>query len=743
MVTFPKNSMKTPSSILSLLLLGGIAWHGGPALRDLQAEPARPNIILIMSDDMGWSDIGCYGGEIPTPTLDRLAENGLRYTQFYNTGRCCPTRASLLTGLYPHQAGIGHMMGNDNLPGYQGNLNAQCRTIAEVLHPAGYGTYLAGKWHVASATSPDGPKFNWPLQRGFDRFYGTIHGAGSFYDPNTLTRDNTFISPYADSEYQPEGPYYYTDAISDHAVRFIEEHEAARPEDPFFVYVSYTAAHWPMHALEEDIELFRGKYDNGYAPTQQARLDKLKDLGLIDPSWTPAPLVGDWEKEPLKEWQARCMEVYAAMVYSMDRGIGRIVSALEAGGELDNTLIFFLQDNGGCAETYGRRSDGKPRAEGPTLPPLADDYLQPDMRPKQTRDGYPLREGRGVMPGPPDTDIGYGEEWANVSNTPFRLYKHYVHEGGIATPLIAHWPKGIGEARRNQLESQPAHLIDIMATAVDLAGADYPETIESESIHPLEGVSLAPSFTGKDLGRETPLYWEHEGNRAIRDGDWKLVARGSKGPWELYDMKADRTETRNLVGEKPDLAARLAEDWETWALRALVKPWKWDRQKKNSQAGIAKDKTKFSGQAGAVLSKGSPDIGGKAFTVSAKLQSAGTGVIISQGGVTHGWALYFDPDSGVASVALRRSGKLETISGKPTDLPDGETTLSMDLAKDGHLEVAIGDAIVIDQATGGPLTQTPQDPLSIGHDSNDPAGAYPRGSKFTGALGKVTLTLDP
>lgn len=735
--------MKISSPFRALLLFASVAWIGGPATPPLQAESPRPNVILIMSDDMGWSDIGCYGGEIPTPTLDRLAENGLRYTQFYNTGRCCPTRASLLTGLYPHQAGIGHMMGDDNLPGYQGNLNAQCRTIAEVLRPAGYGTYISGKWHVASATSPNGPKFNWPLQRGFDRFYGTIHGAGSFYDPNTLTRDNTFISPYADPEYQPEGPYYYTDAISDHAVRFIEEHEESRPDTPFFVYVSYTAAHWPMHALEEDIERFRGKYDGGYAPAHQARLAKLKKLGLIDPDWTPAPLVGDWEKEPLKEWQARCMEVYAAMVYSMDRGIGRIVSLLEDKGELENTLILFLQDNGGCAETYGRRSNGTPRADGPTLPPLADDYLQPDMRPKQTRDGYPLREGRGVMPGPPDTDIGYGEEWANVSNTPFRLYKHYVHEGGIATPLIAHWPKGISADRRNQLESQPTHLIDIMATAVELAGADYPETVKNEAIHPLEGVSLAPSFAGKSLARENPLYWEHEGNRAIREGDWKLVARGSKGPWELYDMKADRTETQDLAREKPELAKRLADDWEAWALRALVKPWKWDRKKDNSQAGIAKGKKKFSGHAGDVLSKGSPDIGGKAFTVTAKLESPGKGVVVSQGGVAHGWALYFDPETGALSVALRRDGKLETVTGNPAAFPEEGATLFLSLAKDGHLEVTLGDTVVIREKTGGLLSQTPQDPLSIGHDANDPAGDYARGSKYTGRLGKVGLTLQP
>lgn len=540
----------------------------------------RPNIVLIMSDDMGFSDIGCYGGEVPTPTLDGLAENGLRFAQFYNTGRCCPTRASLMTGLYPHQAGVGHMMSDDKLPGYQGDLNNQCRTIAEVLRPSGYGTYIAGKWHLTKHLATGTPRHNWPLQRGFDRFYGTINGAGSFYDPNTLTRDNELISPYADADYQPE-QYYYTDAIADHASRFITEHQQQRPDDPFFVYVAFTAAHWPMHALDADVEWFKGQYDGGYAPVQQARLAKMKRLGLIDPSWEPAPLVGNWDTEANKAWQSRCMEVYAAMIHSMDRGIGRIVTSLKQTGQFDNTLILFLQDNGGCAEEYGRKKKGDgTRPDAPTMTPLPAEFLQTQMRLKRTRDGYPVRNGRGVMPGPIDTDIGYGEEWANVSNTPFRLYKHYVHEGGIATPLVAHWPAGIPETRHGQLETQPAHLIDIMATAVEIGNANYPATIDGETIHPPEGVSLRPALRGDDLQRHAPLYWEHEGNRAIRRGKWKLVARGAEGPWELFDMVADRTETHDLADDSPDLVAELAADWDTWAQRALVKPWKWGRPRK-------------------------------------------------------------------------------------------------------------------------------------------------------------------
>ena len=732
--------MKAPS-FLSLALAAAAIWLLPASSRTLRAADApRPNIILIMSDDMGWSDIGCYGSEIPTPNLDRLAGNGLRFTQFYNTGRCCPTRASLMTGLYPHQAGIGHMTGDDKLPGYQGDLNQQCRTIAEVLRPANYGTYMAGKWHVTKHTAPDGPKDNWPLQRGFDHFYGTIHGAGSFYDPNTLTKDNAYISPYADPEYQPE-QYYYTDAIADHATRFITEHEAKRADDPFFVYVAFTAAHWPMHALEADVEKFKGKYDGGYPAVQQGRLEKLQQLGLIDPSWDPAPLVGDWESEEDKAFQARCMEVYAAMIYSMDRSIGRIIETLEKNGELDNTLILFLQDNGGCAENYGRgkENDG-PRLDKPSLPPLAADYLQPDMRPKQTRDGYPVRDGLGVMPGPADTDIGYGEQWANVSNTPYRLYKHYVHEGGISTPLIAHWPAGIAKDRRNQLESQPAHLIDIMATAVDLAGADYPKTLGDESIHPLEGVSLAPAFQGKDLGRPNPIFWEHEGNRAIRKGDWKLVAKGATGPWELFDMAKDRTEMHDLASNQPELVKELAAEWDAWATRALVKPWKWDKDQSNA---IAKKKKKFVLNAGDVLLKGNPDIGGKGFSVTTQVEEPGKGVVIAQGGVNHGWALYFDEKTGAPAVALRRKGKLETVVAKADAIPAGSYALTMTLEKSGDLTVKLGNTVVIDQKTAGPLTQTPLDPLCGGNDNNDVAGDYPKDFAFSGKLGEITLTLLP
>ena len=546
-----------------LLAVTAALFAGNQTLAD---DAARPNIILIMSDDMGFSDIGCYGGEIETPVLDGLAADGLRMTQFYNTARCCPTRASLMTGLYPHQAGIGWMTADRGHDGYRGDLNRNCRTIAEVMRSAGYRTYLSGKWHVTKGLKPDGPKNNWPLQRGYDRFYGTIFGAGSFFDPSTLVRDNTMISPVADLEYQPE-TYYYTDAISDHAVRFVSEHSKSQGEKPFFMYVAYTAPHWPMHALPEEIAKYKGRYDAGYTAIREARLKRMKELGLVAPDCRMSPQAKSWDDVKHREWEIRCMEVYAAMVDNMDRGIGRIVTQLKTDGIFENTLIFFLQDNGGCAEEYGRRGNVA-RGDRPNLPPMADDEIQLAMQPPKTRDGRPVLTGTGVMPGPDDTYIGYGRGWANVSNTPFREYKHWVHEGGISTPLIAHWPEGI--KRGGELDHQPGHLIDIMATCVDLGGATYPEEIDGRRITPLEGRSLRPAFEGETIDRKA-IYWEHEGNRAIRVGRWKLVAKEKK-PWELYDIAADRSELNDLSAKMPEKVAELSKMWQIYADRALVSP---------------------------------------------------------------------------------------------------------------------------------------------------------------------------
>ena len=506
----------------------------------LAAPQSKPNILLIMADDMGFSDLGCYGGEIRTPNLDRLAKNGLRFSHFYNTARCCPTRASLMTGLYAHQAHVGHMVDNPKpFPAYYNDLNRATPTIAEALKPAGYKTYMSGKWHVTPVTNS---QHNWPRQRGFDKYYGIIHGAGSFFDPVTLKRDNQAV--------EPEGKdYYFTDAIADNAVQYLKDHHTQNSSDPFFLYCAFTSPHWPMHALEADIERYRGRYKDGWDKLRLERHERMHSLGIVDKKWPLTPrdsTVPAWADAPNKAWQERRMEVYAAMVDRMDQNIGRLLQTLEQQNKLDNTLILFLSDNGGCAEELS-----------PTAP-------RPLHIPEKTRDGRPLLRGNRteLLPGGPDTYQSYGIGWANASNTPFRLYKHWVHEGGISTPLIAHWPAHLKNS--GALKSNPGHLIDVMATCVDVAQAPRPKL--------MEGRSLAPVIKGQKRKEHDTLFWEHEGNRAVRDQRWKLVSK-FPGNWELYDLQADRTELNNEIQAQPKIAAKLEAAYNAWAKRAGVVPW--------------------------------------------------------------------------------------------------------------------------------------------------------------------------
>ena len=510
----------------------------------------QPNIIIILNDDMGFSDLGCYGGEVQTPNLDRLASGGLRFTRFYNTARCCPSRASLLTGLYPHQADVGHMMNDDGVDGYLGDLNANTVTIAEALKPAGYDTCMSGKWHVTRHV--DDPKHNWPCQRGFDDFYGIITGASNFFNPSTLTRNNERIAT-------PPGDYFLTDAISDEAVRQIREHNQSKPDSPFFSYVAYTAPHWPLHAHLEDIERYKGRFDDGWDVLREERLSRMTEMGLIDPQWrlTPRdPTQPPWDEAEHKAWQCRRMEVYAAQIDRMDQGIGRIVQALEDPGQMDNTLILFLADNGGCAEEISTRWGQNLRGR---------------IAQKTTRDGRPVQYGNdpSVMPGGEETYQSYGVPWANLSNTPFREYKHWVHEGGIATPLIVHWPAGISD--RGAMRRQPAQLPDIMATCLDVADICYPDTYEGRTIQPAEGYSMRPIL--EDRPSERPvLYWEHEGNKAVQRENWKLVCK-YPGGWELYNMTEDRTELYDVSAQFPEIIGELSALYEVWAARCNVMPW--------------------------------------------------------------------------------------------------------------------------------------------------------------------------
>jgi len=555
---------------LSLLLL--LFIFSCQSSKETEKMPP-PNIVLIMGDDMGYSDLGCYGGEIQTPHLDQLASNGLQFTQFYNTARCCPTRASLLTGLYPQQAGIGHMVNDRGTPAFRGDLSNQAVTIAEALKSAGYATYMSGKWHVTPYKIKNPDKKNWPRQRGFDRFFGMISGAGSLYDPRSLTDDNEYVAPR-------EGFYCTTD-FTDYAIQCIEEHEG---DQPFFLYLAYTAAHWPMHAPEEAIAKYKGQYDEGWDVMRQRRYERLRSLGLIDPNSALSPrdsFVAPWSDDvPDRDWELANMEVYAAMVDEMDKGIGRVVNSLAAKGQLENTLIFFLQDNGACAEEL---QWVKPRPKEEDLIPLKPGELQTKMVPKITRDGKPIKLMKDAMPGPPESYTAYGLNWANASNTPFREYKHWVHEGGISTPLIVHWPKGI--QAKGELRTVPTHLIDIMATCVEVGQGSYPTTLNSQNIQPMEGKSLVSVFSEDELDREA-LYWEHEGNRAVRMGKWKLVSKASKkhsflwdkkdelqpSDWELFDMEKDRTELNDLATQYPALVDTMATMWLAWGKRTGIIP---------------------------------------------------------------------------------------------------------------------------------------------------------------------------
>ena len=725
------------------------------SIQAAEIQTARPNIIIIISDDIGFSDLGSYGGEINTPVLDSLAAGGIRFTQFYNTTRCCPTRASLLTGLHPHQAGIGHMVDDRRLPGFTGDLLPSCVTIAQVLQAAGYGTYGVGKWHVTKHLTNSNQRHNWPLNRGFDRYYGIITGATNFFEPATLFRDNTPISPFDDDEYAPD-VYYFTTAISDYAVRYINEHVQNHPEKPFFIYIAHLAAHWPMQALPEDIAKYEGMYDVGYEVIRQARIERMLEMGLIDERWTITPATDRWEDVQNKEWEARCMEVYAAMIDSMDQGIGAVVNALKEHGLFENTVIMYLQDNGACAETPGRspRRDFPDRVAEPVFEPYPPEYIVHRREEYiRTRDGFPIIQGNRVMPGPRDTFIAYGRGWASVSGTPFRMFKQDAHEGGIATPFIIHVPKLIAESMQGTFYREYGQLTDIMATVLELAGVGYPETWNGVDITPLQGVSLVPAFTGKTLGRETPLFWEHQGARAIREGKWKLVATGPTAPWELYDMESDRTEMYNLAGVYPEIAERMATQWENWAHEAMVFPWPWAQYQRRFQTrrnivipptglvfemsfadtpltDTAEEPNTFTIhgnaqplQQGTGLFDGNTwieiersnsfDCGRIAWRIDVEIiPDAPNGVIFSQGGVTHGYSLYLI--DGRPGFAVRLGGTTYSIAGN--DRIEGNTTLSGTILANRQLVLYVNGEIVAQREIPSLIQNMPGDPPIIGHD---------------------------
>ncbi len=524
---------------------------------------SKPNFILILADDMGYSDLGCYGSEINTPNIDSLASSGMRFSQMYNSARCCPSRAALLTGLNPQQTGVGHMVStfgqptSINIPAYQGYLNETSATIAEVLKENGYQTYMSGKWHVgggydltdASTWTPGNQTHPTPVQRGFDKFFGIVAGAANFFHPRTLMKDEKFLDI-------DTSDFYLTDAISENAVSMLED--SSKTDNPFFMHVAYTAPHWPLHAYEEDIAKYVGKYRQGWDKIRTSRHEELKGMGILDPKWEISPRDSSskpWGTVEERDWEDLRMAVYAAMIDRMDQGIGKILDKLRELSLDENTVVMFLSDNGGCAEFLAEET------ERPT--PLQ--YSTP------TPDGRKIQIGnrKDLNPGSDDTFMSYDLPWANASNTPFRLFKRWTHEGGISTPFILSWPKRINKP---SIVHEPTHIIDIAATIYDAAQAVYPKEYNGNPITALEGSSFLEVLNEGNWERTDSIYWEHEGSRAMRDGEWKLVSEVGEG-WELYNMSEDRTELNNLAEKEKDRLLKMQNSYKEWMNRCGVEDW--------------------------------------------------------------------------------------------------------------------------------------------------------------------------
>ena len=509
----------------------------------LGADRKQPNIVVIMADDAGYSDFGCYGGEIETPVLDKLAANGLRFSQFYNTGRCCPSRAALLTGLYQHQAGMGHMTKDRGLPSYSGTILPNVPTLAERLRQGGYRTMMTGKWHLGTE-----PKQS-PIARGFDRFYGTRNFIDSYFtvlEHCPVFLDDKIVLPGTETpvnHLHPDQEWYTTDVFTDYALHFMDEAFKKHSDQPIFLYIAHNAPHFPLHAREEDTKKYRGRFrDTGWDKLRQQRYERMIELGLIKKEWALSPAaVPKWDTydAKLRDELDLKMALYSAIIDRMDQNIGRVIEKLRTAGRLDNTLFLFMVDNGvpgtgvhdwrGLFAKNGRHPETR-----------VDNYSEWGRR-----GGWSSSSGRG---------------WANLSNAPFRMYKRYTHEGGVATPLIVHWPDGLKD--QNKLRHAPGHIIDIAPTCLNAAGL---------STKGMEGQTLLPVFT-KDSTQPRTLFWEHEGNRAVRQGDYKLVAQHNT-PWELYNMRKDRNELHDLSRSMPQKAAELKKLYEAWAHREGAKPW--------------------------------------------------------------------------------------------------------------------------------------------------------------------------
>lgn len=642
----------------------------------------RPNVLLILADDLGWSDLGCYGGEIQTPTLDALAEDGLRFTQFYNSARCCPSRAAILTGLHPHQAGF---------PLMDGSLPSNCVTLPEVLKDAGYGTYMVGKWHLGTKVGP--------TQRGFDEFYGMLGGFNTYWKEDPFQK--RLPEGRSKRTYAPD-TYYCTDAFGDYALDFLQL--GKEPGKPWFMYLAFNAPHFPLHAPEEAIAKYETLYrEKGWDVIREERFARQKNLGVIPESvaLTPRSVVPEnwinrqtgWADKKNPAWDslpadrqadlARRMAVYAATIEIMDRNIGRVVAHLKSTGEWDNTLVFFLSDNGACAE----------------WDPFGFDALDSPKNILHTGDDLKTI-------GKPESYVSYGSGWANACNTPWRLYKHYAQEGGVRTPLIVHWPAGI-KTKPGGWTTQPGYITDFMPTLLDVCGAQYPDTRDDVPILPHQGVSMLPLLHGDRVAPRT-LYVEHEGNRMVREGDWKLVALHDK-PWELYNLNEDPTEMHDLAANEPERVRKMSAGWETWAENCNVKP------------------------------RSVPQIANQPLTIRCTVTpGAKDGVILAHGGNQYGYALHLRAGKTVFSV--REAGKLYAITAP--DAPQGRFTLEARLERGGAMTLAINGKIVARGSALGLITAQPKDGLSIGEDTFTAVGNYTAPHPLNGIVENVQIHVE-
>jgi arylsulfatase len=504
------------------------------------AVAARPNIVIILLDDMGFSDFGCYGGEIPTPNIDALAKTGIRFTQFYNSARCSPSRAALLTGLNPHQAGMGYLAGLKvpDSRGTQGRLLPRAVTIAQVLKSAGYFTAMTGKWHLGMEP------YSKAWERGFDRSL-MLPAGGIYFKDQPATKGHPLVA-YLDSvKMGIDDPrlgkdyWYGTDLWTRWGERFIDQGVAQKK--PFFLYLAHVAPHFPLMAPQAEIARFRGRYLVGWEKLREARYARQQKLRVIGPNEGLSPQLPDaldWSKlsPAQRDRFDHLMAIYAATIAHVDKSVGDLVTHLKKIGQYDNTLILVLSDNGGNAESG------------------------------------PWGQYHGDPLGGPTSHVLAGMDWAALENTPFQYFKHFTREGGIATPLIAHWPDGIQKWLDGSLQRDPGYVIDIMPTLVEVADASYPKTFNEQTILPMEGRSFVPAFKGISLHRDKPLFWAHEGNRAVRTDRWKAVMK-YLGQWQLYDMSVDRTELHDVAAKHPDIVRRLAGEWDEWAQRTDVDPW--------------------------------------------------------------------------------------------------------------------------------------------------------------------------